>query len=164
MYGYYIPGKWFCWERAASLRMCWDSSILNTSPFPPLHLAGMPQYFSKDPIALRMKTWGLAGLVFCLVFIYLGFFSFNFCCRSHPSRWLKFYPHSFECMWNHMEIYSEISRHSFLSGKNTVLTAIQGSYNTLYDVKKASKVEFNYSKLQCMLKKPLTIFFLSWKI
>lgn len=66
-------------------------------------------------------------------------------------------------MWNHMEIYSEISRGSLqtqfsLSGKNTVLTTIQDSYNIPDDVKEASEVEFNYSKLQRMLNKPLTIF------
>lgn len=65
-----------------------------------------------------------------------------------------------------MEIYTEISKDSLqtqfsFSGKNTVLTTLQDSYNILYDVKKAPEVEFNYSKLQCMLKKPWTIFFLS---
>lgn len=63
-----------------------------------------------------------------------------------------------------MEIYSEKNRDSLqtqfsFSGKDTVLTTIQDLYNILYDVKKASEVELNYSKLQCMLNKPLTIFF-----
>lgn len=64
-----------------------------------------------------------------------------------------------------MEIYSEKTRDSlqtqFSFLVKILLATIQDLYDILYDVKKASEVELNYSKLQCMLNKTLTIFFLS---
>lgn len=104
-----------------------------------------------------MQSWVLAGLL--AVFFVLGF-SYFFPPLSFVAIDVKIdrilSPLLNVCgiTWKYTlkQVGTVFKQFSF-SSKNTLLTPTQDLYNIL------KEVEFNYSKLQCMLKKHLTIFF-----